>query len=84
MFFNASDLRLTSFTREGIFDTISFCPNQRKLLSPTINETKGLIYLFFEDEITFGFFTENSDLNHFVHLNTLASTIFDNQFMENL
>jgi hypothetical protein len=31
-----------------------------------------------------GFFPENIDLNRFVHLNTIAVTIFDNKFMENL
>ena len=84
IFFYASDLRLKWFTKEGIFDTISVYPNQIIFLSPAIKENKGLIYLFFEDEIPFGFFPENLDLNHFVHLNTMAITIFDNQFMENL
>jgi hypothetical protein len=28
MFFNASDLRLSCFTKEGISDTISFYPNK--------------------------------------------------------
>ena len=55
-----------------------------KILSPTIKENKGLIYLFFDDEIPFGVFVEKIDLNHFVHLNTMAVTIFDNKLMENL
>ncbi len=78
MFFNASDLRWTWFTKDGISDTISFCPNQINFLLPTINENKGLIYLFFDNEIPFGVFPENLNLNHFVHLNTMAITIFDN------
>ena len=31
-----------------------------------------------------GFFPDNLDLNHFVHLNTMVITIFDIKFMENL
>ncbi len=46
MFVNASDLRWTWFTKDGISDTISFCPNKIKILSPTIKEKKGLINLF--------------------------------------
>ena len=42
---------------------------QINFISPTIKEKKGLIYLFFYDEIPFGFFPENLDLNLFVHLN---------------
>ena len=42
------------------------------------------MYLFFYDEFSFEFFPENSDLNHFVHLNTMAVTIFDTKFMENV
>ena len=56
MFFNASDSRWTWFTKDGVFNTISFCPNQIKILSPTIKENKGLIYLFLDEEIPFGFF----------------------------
>ena len=41
MFFNASDLRCTWFAKDGISDTTSFCPNQIKFLSPTIQENKG-------------------------------------------
>ena len=44
MFFYASDLRLTWFTKEGISDTISCYPNQIKNLSTTMKENKGLIY----------------------------------------
>jgi hypothetical protein len=85
MFFNASDFRWTWFTKDGISDTISFCPNQIDFLSPTsIKENKGSIYFYFYDEIPFGVFTENLDLNHFVHLNTMAVTIFDNKFIKNL
>jgi len=85
MFFNASNVRWMSwFTEDDIFDTISVCPNQIKLLSPTIKENKYLIYFFFNDEIPFGFFPEKIDLNHFVHLNTRAITIFDNKLIENL
>jgi hypothetical protein len=43
MFFNTSDLTLSWLTKEGISDTISFYPNQIKILSPTIKENKGLI-----------------------------------------
>ena len=53
MLFNASDLIWTWFAKDGISDTVSFCPNQVKKLSPTIKENKGLIYLFFYDEIPF-------------------------------
>ena len=53
-------------------------------LLPTSKEKKGLIYLFFYDKIPFGFFPENLDLNHFVHLNTMAFIIFDNKLMGNL
>jgi len=83
MFFNASDLTFSWFTKGGISYTISFYPNQINFLSPTINEKKVLIYLFCYDEIAFGFFQENLDLNYFVPLNTMALTIFDNKFMEN-
>ena len=31
-----------------------------------------------------GFFPENLDLNHFVHLNTMVVTIFINKFMDNI
>jgi hypothetical protein len=48
MFVYASDLRWTWFTKDGISDTISFCPNKIKFLSPTIKENKGLNYLFFK------------------------------------
>ena len=82
-FFCASDFGLTWFTKKGISDTISFYPNQIKFESPSIKENKGLTYLFF-DEISFGFFPENLHLNHFVHLNTMSVTIFDNKFVENL
>ena len=84
MFLNASNLRWTWFKKDGIFDTISFCQNQIKVSSPTTKENKGLIYLFFDDKTPFRFFPENIDLNHFVHLNTMAVTIFDNMFMENV
>ena len=47
MFFNALDLRWTWITKRVISDTISFCPNQMKLLPPATKEYKGLIYLFF-------------------------------------
>ena len=49
MFFNASDSELLWFTKGGIFDTISFYPNQIRFLSPTIKENISLIYLFFND-----------------------------------
>jgi hypothetical protein len=84
MFFNASDSRLSWFTKGGISDTISFYPNQIRFLSPTINENKGLIYLFFYDEIPFGIFPNNLDGNRFVYINTMAVTIFMNKFMNNL
>ena len=83
MFLNASYLRWTWFTKDVISDTISFCPNQIKLLSPTIKEYKGFSYLFIYEEIPFGFSPENLDLNNVVHLNTMAVTIFDNELMEN-
>jgi hypothetical protein len=44
MFFNASDSRLSWFTKGGIFGTISFNPNQIRFLSSTIKENRGLIY----------------------------------------
>ena len=72
------------FTKEGIFDTISFYTNQIRFLSPNIKENRGSIYLFFYDKIPFGVFPENLALNHFVHLNTMAVTIFINNFMDNL
>ncbi len=49
-----------------------------------MKQYKGLIYLIFDDEIPFGCFPQKIDLNHFVHLNTMAVSIFDNEFMENL
>ncbi len=71
--------------KNGISDTISFYRiNQIKILSPNNKENKGLIYLFFNDKISFGVFPKNLDLNHFVHLNTMAVTIFDNKLMDNL
>ena len=84
MFFNASDLTFSWFTKGCHSDTISFYPNQINFLSPTIKENKVLIYLFCYGEIAFGLFQENLDLNYFVPLNTIALTIFDNKFMENL
>jgi hypothetical protein len=84
MCFNASDSRLSWFTKGGISDTISFYPNQIRFLSPTIQENRGLIYLFFYDEILVGVSQGNLDLNQFVHLNTMAVTIFTNHFMDNL
>ena len=69
--------------KNGISDRISFYPNQIKLLSPNIKENKGLIYLFFNDEIPFEFFPKNLDLNNFVHLNTMEVCIFDNKFIDN-
>jgi hypothetical protein len=84
MFFNASDSRLSWFRKGGISDTISFYPNQIRFLSPTIKENRGLIYLFFHDEILFGVFPYNLDLNQFVYLNTMAVSIFMNKFMDNL
>jgi hypothetical protein len=54
MFFNAPDIRL-SFAKEGISNTISFYPNQIKILSPNIKENRGLIYLFFYDKFLLGF-----------------------------
>ena len=71
-------------TKECISDTILFYPNQINFLSPTIKGNKGYIYLFFNDKTPFGFFPENLDLNHSVHLNTITVTIVDNKFMENL
>ena len=84
MFFNASDLRLSWFTKEDISDTILFYPNQIRFLSPNITQNRVLIYLFFYDKIPFGVFPDNLDLNQFVHLNTMAITIFDNKFIDNL
>ena len=84
MFFNASDSRLSWFTKGGISDTISFYPNQTRFLSPTIKENRGLIYLFFNDKIPFGDFPENLDLNQFVYLNTTAINMFTQNFMDNL
>jgi hypothetical protein len=84
MFFNAADSELLWFTKGGISDTISFYPNQIRFLSPTIKQNKGLIYLFFNDEIPFGIFPHNLDLNQFVYLNTMAVTIFRDNFMDNL
>ena len=49
-----------------------------------VKENKGLIYLFFYDEIAFGNFPNNSDLNQFVHLNTMALSIFTENFMDDL
>jgi hypothetical protein len=65
---------------------IKFCfyPNQIRFLSPTIKENRGLIYIFFNDEIPFGVFPEYLDLNQFVHSNTMAVTIFTNKFKDNL
>jgi hypothetical protein len=40
--------------------------------------------LIFDDKIPFGFFPKDLDLNHFVHLNTMSVTIFDNKFMEKI
>jgi hypothetical protein len=84
MFFNPSDSRLSWFTKGGISDTISFYPNQIRFLSPSIKENKDLISLFFNDEIPFGIFPVNFELNQFVCLNTMAVTIFTNKFMDNL
>jgi hypothetical protein len=84
MFFNASDSRLSWFTKGGISDTISFYPNQIRFLSPTIKENRGLINLFFDDKISFGVFLDNLDLNQFVYLNTMAVNIFTKNFMDNL
>ncbi len=69
---------------QGISDTISFYPNQTRFLSPTIKENTSLIYFVFYDEIPFGIFPDNLDLNQFVYLNTMAVTIFTNKFMDNL
>ena len=38
IYFIASDLRLSWFFENGIFDTISFYPNQKKIVSPNIKE----------------------------------------------
>jgi len=84
MFFNASNSRLSWFTKGGIFDTISFYPNQIRFISPTIKENRGLIDLFFYDEIPFGVSTDNLDSIQFVHLNTITVRIFMNKFMDNL
>jgi hypothetical protein len=75
---------LSWFKKICIFDTISFNPNQIKSLAPNIKENKGLISLFFYDKIPFGFFPKNLDFNSFVHLNTMAVSIFDDKFMDNL
>ena len=40
--------------------------------------------MFFNDKISFGFFPNNLDLKKFVHLNTMAVNIFDNEFIDNL
>ena len=61
-----------------------FFLNQIRFLSPTIKENRGLIYLFFYDEIPFGIFPDDLDLNQFVSLNIMAVTIFMNKFMDNL
>jgi hypothetical protein len=82
MCFNASDSRLSWFTKEGNSDRISFYPNQIRFLSPTIKENRGLIYLVFNDEIPFGVFLDNLDLNLFVHLNTIEVRIFMNKFIK--
>ncbi len=84
MFLNASDSELLWFLKGGISDTISFYPNQIRFLPPTIKENKSLIYLFCNDEIPFGVFPDNLDLNQFVYLNTMAVTIFTDKFMDNL
>jgi hypothetical protein len=55
MFLNASNLRLSWFTKEGISNIISIYPNQIRFLSPNIKNS-GSIYLFFYDEIPFGVF----------------------------
>jgi hypothetical protein len=80
MFFNALDSRLSWFIKVAIFDTISFYPNQIRFVSPNIKENRGFIY----DEILFGIFPNNVDLKQFVHLNTMAVTIFMNKSMDNL
>ena len=84
MFLNATDSELLWFTKGGISDRISFFPNQIRFLSPTIKENKSLIYLFFNDEIPFGIFPDNLDLNQFVYLNTMALNIFTENFMDDL
>ena len=63
MFFNALDSRQSWFTKGGISDTISVYPNQIRFLSPTGKENTGLIYLSFNDEIPFGVFPDDLDLN---------------------
>jgi hypothetical protein len=83
MFFNPSDSRLSWFTKGGISETITFYPNQIRFLSPSIKENKGLIYLLLNDEIPFGIFPVNFDLNQFVCLNTMAVNIFLHKFMDN-
>ncbi len=55
MFLNASDSKLSWFTKGGISDTISFYPNQIRFLSPTIKENKSLIYLFLMMKFLSGF-----------------------------
>ena len=84
VFFNASNLKGTWFTKDGISDIISFCPNQINFLSLIMKENKHVIYLFLNDKMPFGFFSEDLDLNHSVYLNTMAVIIFNNKFMENL
>ena len=59
MVFNASDSRLSWFTKGGIYDTISFYPNQIRFLSPTFKENRGLTYLFFNDKSPFGVFPKS-------------------------
>jgi len=83
IFLNASDLSLSWLKKKCNSDTISFYPNQKRI-SPNIKENKGLINLFFYDKIPLGFFPKNLVLNHSIHLNTIAISIFDNKFMENL
>jgi hypothetical protein len=55
VFFNASNSRLSWFTKRGISNTISFYPNQIRFLSPTIKEDIGLFYLFFMMKFLSGF-----------------------------
>ena len=76
VFFNASNLKGTWFTKDGISDIISFCPNQMTIFSSIVEENNDEIYLFLDDKIPFRFFPEDLDLN------TMAVTIFDNKFME--
>ena len=44
MLFNAPNVRWAWFTKDGISDKISFCPNQIRFLSLTIKENRRLIY----------------------------------------